>query len=86
MSQNFSVSNANGWAEDPGNSLQQNQYSCSSCSRCTFSAYRGSSQYTRYFTKRINVVLVLSSYPVTISERTEVANVFSRNTYIFSTK
>ena len=77
MSQNVLVSNSNCWTEYQVNSSQQNQYTYSSCSSRTFRTYRGLSQRNRYCTKRLSVVSISSTQPVTISERVEVTNVFS---------
>ena len=78
MSLNVTPSNANGQTkEDQANSPQQNSHNCSSCSSCTFSTYRGLSQHTRFFAKRMNAVSISSSQSVTISERAKTTNVFS---------
>ena len=77
MYQNVPASNANCRTKNEVNSLQQNQYGCSSCSSRTFSTYRDLSQYNRYCTKHLNAVSISSRQPVTISERVEVTNVFS---------
>ena len=77
MSQNVSVSNANCRTEDQANSLQQNQYTCSSYSCCMFSTYRGLSQHNRHCTKCLNTVSISSSQPVTITERAELTIFFS---------
>ena len=71
------VSNANCQTEDQANSSQQNQYTCSSCSSRTFSTCKNLNQHNRHCTNHFNVVSISSSQPVTISERTEVTNVFS---------
>ena len=71
------VSNANCQTEDQANSSQQNQYTCSSCSSHTFSTCKNLNQHNRHCTNHFNVVSISSSQPVTISERTEVTNVFS---------
>lgn len=77
MSENVPVSNGNCRAEYQANSLLQNQYTCSRYSSPTFSTCRGLSQHNWHCTKRTNVVSILSSQPVTISERVKLANVFS---------
>ena len=77
MSQNVPVSNANCQTEDQANSSQQNRYTCSSCSSRTFSTCKNLNQHNRHCTNHFNVVSISSSQPVTISERTEVTNVFS---------
>ena len=77
MSQNAPVSIANYQTEYQANSLQQNEHTCSSCSSRTFSTYRGLSQHNRHCTKPLNTVSISSSQSVTISERADVANVFS---------
>ena len=77
MSQNAPVSIANCRTEDQANSLQQNQHTCSSCSSRTFSTYRGLCQHNRHCTKPLNTVSISSSQSVTVSERADVANVFS---------
>ena len=76
MSLNVPISNANRQTEEQANSSQQNQYTCSSCSSHMFSTYRGLSQHNHHYTKRLNIVLISSSQPVTISERAELTNVF----------
>ena len=77
MSQNAPVSIANCRTEDQANSLQQNQHTCSSCSSRTFSTYRGLCQHNRHCTKAFKTVSISSSQSVTISERADVADVFS---------
>ena len=77
MSQNAPVSIANYQTEYQANSLQQNEHTCSSCSSRTFSTYRGLNQHNRHCTKPLNTVSISSSQSVTISERADVANVFS---------
>ena len=77
MSQNVPVNNDNCQTEDQANSSHQNQYTFSSCNSRTSSTYRGLSQHNRHCAKRINVVSISSSQPVTISERVEVTSVLS---------
>ena len=78
MSPNVSVNNANSQTEeDQENSLQQNQYTCSSCKGLTFSTCRGLSQYTQFCAKRVNIVSISSSQPVAIFDRTKVTKLFS---------